>query len=78
LRASEITEVNTTRLEVLLDNNLVIYDKDTKVLFAKIVDFMQNILFGSFDEFYKDEVEDEELTNKTSIYLLKSDLPLGS
>ncbi|MCI1732425.1 MAG: hypothetical protein LKM34_08735 [Prevotella sp.] len=78
MRASEITEVNTTRLEVLLDNNLVIYDKDTKVLFAKIVDFMQNILFGSFDEFYKDEVEDEELTNKTSIYLLKSDLPLGS
>lgn len=75
--ASEITEVNTTRLEVLLDNNLVIYDKDTKVLFAKDSRLHAKYIIRFFDEFYKDEVEDEELTNKTSIYLLKSDLPLA-
>lgn len=75
--ASEITEVNAQRLEVLLDNNLVIYDKDTKALFAKDSRLHAKYIIRFFDEFNKDEDEDEELTNKTSIYLLQSDLPLA-
>lgn len=75
--ASEIAEVNAKRLEVLLDNNLVIYDKDTKALFAKDSRLHAKYIIRFFDEFYKDEDEDEELTNKTSIYLLQSDLLLA-
>lgn len=79
--ASEITEVNAKRLEVLLDNNLVIYDKDTKALFAKDSKLYAKYIIRFFDEFYEDEDEDEDevelFTNVTSINLLQSDLSLG-
>lgn len=72
--ASEMDKLNNERLKILLDNNLVGYDMETKAIYSKDYSLHAKYIIKFFDDFEKENEDIDDFSSSACIEIINSSL----